>query len=117
MGSVHRLSEYSKSSTPLFFNRHELNHLLKLYSTRVMRGEWRDYAISHAPGMARFCVFKSTHEQPLFTITKIASTGRHKAMAKKGRYVVASAVKKLKQTNSLEEALKVLDNPVKLVKP
>jgi len=115
MGSVHRLAEYSKSSTPLFFNRHELNHLLKLYSTRVMRGEWRDYAISHAPGMARFCVYRSSHEQPLFTITKLGGTGKHKHAAKKGRYIVSSAVKKLKQTNSLEDALKVLDKPVKVV--
>lgn len=43
-----------------------------LYSRRVSSGEWRDYAIDHLEGMAVFSVFRNTHDQPLFSIVKLA---------------------------------------------
>ncbi|MCP4097567.1 MAG: DUF2794 domain-containing protein, partial [Planctomycetaceae bacterium] len=31
----------------VFFNRRELNEILRIYGFKVSAGEWRDYAIDH----------------------------------------------------------------------
>ena len=59
-----------RSGRALHFTRSELHQLLSLYSRRVARGEWRDYAIDQDGGLAAFSVFRHSHERPLYTITK-----------------------------------------------
>ena len=54
----------------LFFTRPELMMLMAFYSTHVIRGEWRDYALDHLDDAAVFSVFRHAHEQPLFSIVK-----------------------------------------------
>ena len=116
MSQVVRLSEYRRKASALHFTRSELNQLLGVYSTRVIKGEWRDYSIGHSPGYARFCIYRSSCEDPLFTVTKLATEGKARsAQAKKGRYVVATRHRLLKQSHSLHDALRVFDRPVKLV--
>ncbi|MFA6021181.1 MAG: DUF2794 domain-containing protein, partial [Rhodospirillales bacterium] len=45
MGKLVRLSEEKgRRREPVCFTRTEINQLLALYSRRVKRGEWRDYA-------------------------------------------------------------------------
>ncbi len=56
----------------LYFTRGELSQMLALYSSQVARGQWRDYAIDHTPGVAAFSVFRCSHEQPLFCIIKLS---------------------------------------------
>ena len=70
MTNIVRLAQIRRQHRIVFFNRRELNHLLSLYSRRVARGQWRDYALDHRPGLAIFSVFRSSAERPLFTITK-----------------------------------------------
>jgi hypothetical protein len=89
------------------FDRSELCRLLALYSQRVADGEWRDYAIDQQSGRAVFAVFRRTLERPLFTITKRGS-GRN-------RWEVASGPRKLRQTDSLDDALAVFDRALRLV--
>jgi hypothetical protein len=98
--SVVSLGDYRSRQKTLYFTRSELNQLLGLYSLHVIRGVWRDYAIDHAPGLARFSVFRHTHEAPAFTIVKIAATA-----ARPGEFIVQSGRQKLRSARSLAEAL------------
>ncbi len=116
MSQVVRLSDYRRKASALHFTRSELNQLLGVYSSRVIKGEWRDYSIGHNPGYARFCIYRSSCEDPLFTVTKLATEGKARsAQAKKGRYVVTTRHRLLSQSHSLHEALQVFNAPVKLV--
>ena len=82
----------------------------------MSRGEWRDYSIGASPGFARFCIYRSSYEEPLFTITKLATTGKAKsALAKKGRYVVSNRHRTLRQSHSLLDALQVFDTKMKVI--
>ena len=98
--SVVSLGDYRARQKPLYFTRAELNQLLGLYSLHVIRGVWRDYAIDHAPGLARFSVFRHTQEAPAYTILK---TGP--AAGRPGEFVVQSGRQKLRASRSLAEAL------------
>lgn len=116
MNQLVRLSEYRRRPAALQFTRPELDQLLRLYTSRVIKGEWRDYSIGTSPGYAQFCIHRSSQEQPLFTITKLATTGKARsAQARKGRYVVSNRHRKVTQSHSLIEALKIFEKPIKLV--
>lgn len=52
------------------FTKEELASIIALYSARVAKGEWRDYAIDHEKDVAVFSIFRHTAEHPLYTITK-----------------------------------------------
>lgn len=75
MDQIVRLSDFRHRRSRVYFTRAELSQLLSLYSSRVISGEWRDYAIDHAVGVAVFSVFRHTHDRPLFAIAKIAGRG------------------------------------------
>lgn len=116
MNQLVRISDYRRRASALFFTRLELTQLLSVYSSRVITGEWRDYAIGSTPGFAQFCIYRSSHEEPLFTITKLATKGKAKsAKARKGRYIVSTRHRTLKQSHSLLEALQVFDTALKLI--
>lgn len=83
---------------PVYFDRRDLNILLNLYSRHVARGDWRDYAIAHDPGIARFCVFRHSHETPLYTVTKRVQGGRP-------LYGLFDGIRKLRQGADLPEVL------------
>jgi hypothetical protein len=87
------------------FSHGELSLILGVYSDRVKRGEWRDYAIDCLPDMAVFSVFRSSREQPVFSISKIPS----RSFLKPSQYVVHSGKKVLKESASLSEALSVFE--------
>lgn len=103
------LAEHRRSKRQIYFDRRELNKLLSLYSRRVSRGEWRDYAIDHSPGMAVFSVFRHSHERPLFSIAKRRMPGRGTD------YIVLTGPQRLKSGASIEEVLEVLDPKVRVV--
>lgn len=111
MSAVVRLNDFRRRAPYLHFTRLELNRLLGLYASRVIRGEWRDYAIHHGADHASFMVFASSQEQPQFIISKQA----HKSKGGNSRYVVMNRATKLKQGTNLDEVLKVFDRPIKLV--
>lgn len=110
MPKVIRLADLRRQPRDIFFDRRELNQLLSLYSRRVARGEWRDYAIDHNPGMAVFSVFRHSHERPLFSIAKCAA-----GTDRSPDFVVLTGPKRLKMSKSIDEALKVLDVKLQLV--
>jgi Protein of unknown function (DUF2794) len=108
--SVVSLGDYRARQKPLYFTRSELNQLLGLYSLHVIRGVWRDYAIDHAPGLARFSVFRHTHEAPAYTIVKTAP-----AAGRPGEFILQSGRQKLRASRSLTEALDYFRSRLSLV--
>ena len=59
-----------------FFERRELDRLLRLYGRMVAAGDWRDYAIDGLNDAAVFSVFRRASEAPLYRIEKRPGAGR-----------------------------------------
>ena len=93
----------------VFFDRRELRRLLGFYSTRVMTGEWRDYAIDMRPKATVFSVFRHTAEMPLFAIVKLAYNDR------KGRYILSAGPRVLKRAHELDALIDALAAKPRLV--
>ncbi|MBL8644622.1 MAG: DUF2794 domain-containing protein [Rhodospirillaceae bacterium] len=116
MTAVVQIHDYRCKAPYLSFTRQELTSLLNLYSSRVMHGDWRDYAINHGPSMASFFIFQHSNESPLFVISKLETRGKDRmAAARQGRFVLFSRQTKLKQAHTLDDVLKVLNRTLRLV--
>ena len=67
----------SPARTPtVFFERRELDRLLRLYGRMVAAGEWRDYALGGGAEAATFSVFRRTGEAPAYSIEKRPALAR-----------------------------------------
>lgn len=88
------------------FSQAELSLILGVYGDRVKRGIWRDYAIDSVDGMAVFSVFRSSKENPAYTIAKVKTRGR----AKPSQYEIYSGNTLLAQGLSLADVLGVFDD-------
>lgn len=114
MVTVVSLSDYKNANRrfqpDICFSKRELEQLLTVYSRRVMSGEWKDYAIRHDPTMAAFLIYRNNSRQPAFTVVK------HQTGAGKTEFVVFHGRERLKRSESLKEAAKVLNRKLKLVK-
>ena len=64
------------SSGVVFFERRELERLLRLYGRMVAAGEWRDYAIDGLKDAAHSSVFRRASEQRLYRIEKRPALAR-----------------------------------------
>jgi hypothetical protein len=71
---------FDTSPTPsravTFFERPELDRLLRLYGQMVAAGHWRDYAIDGLRDAAVFSVFRRASESPLYRIEKRPALAR-----------------------------------------
>jgi hypothetical protein len=110
MSKLIRLADFRRQKRNIYFNRRELNRLLSLYSRHVARGEWRDYAIDHGPGMAVFSVFRHSQDRPLFAVAKCAD-----GLDRGPQFLVLNGQHKLKSGASIDEVLDVLDAPLRVV--
>lgn len=116
MTAVIPLMEHRRPAPFLAFTRTELHRLLGLYTSRVMRGEWRDYAIDNGPGMASFFIFRHAHETPLFVISKLETRGKARVgAARNGRFVLFSGKQKLKQAHGLDDVIDALNRILRVV--
>ncbi len=89
----------------VFFERAELNAILRLYGRMVAQGEWRDYAIDAGREAATFSVFRRTSEAPLYRIEKRPALAR-----RQGAWaVIGQGGLILKRGHELDQALKVFD--------
>ncbi|MFD2207843.1 DUF2794 domain-containing protein [Kiloniella antarctica] len=102
MTAVYYLNKNKKPSLHVTFNRSELGLLLSVYSEKVAKGEWRDYAIDLLGDCAVFSIFRHAHENPLFAVVK--STG-HKN--KYEEFTVFKGPKKLQKSRNLNEVLEL----------
>ena len=93
------------ASAVVFFERRELDLLLRLYGRQVAAGEWRDYAIAGLKECAIFSVFRRASENPLYRIEKRPSLAR-----RQGAWaVIGQGGVILKRGHELSQVLKVFD--------
>ena len=89
----------------VFFERRELERLLRLYGRMVAAGEWRDYAIAGLSDCAVFSVFRRTSEQPLYRVEKRPALAR-----KQGAWaIIGEGGMILRRGHDLEQVLRFFD--------
>ncbi|HEX7887183.1 MAG TPA: DUF2794 domain-containing protein [Phenylobacterium sp.] len=88
-----------------FFERRELERLLRLYGRMVAAGEWRDYGMDGLRDRAVFSVFRRSAEAPLYRIEKHPSLAR-----KQGEWaIVGEGGHILRRGHELEQVLRFFD--------
>lgn len=93
-------------SGPVFFERRELDAILRLYGRMVAAGEWRDYAIGGLDEAAVFAVFRRASEAPLYRIEKRPALAR-----RQGAWaVIGAGGVVLRRGHRLEDVLKIFDS-------
>ncbi len=110
MSNLIDLSEFRRRNKKqrIRFDRVELRTLLNVYSLRVARGEWKDYAVDQQGPVAVFSIFRHSYETPVFAVAKHGS-------GKGVEYLVLNGRRILKKSKSLTEALTIFDKPLHLV--
>ena len=89
----------------VFFERRELERILRLYGRMVALGEWRDYAIDGLAEAAVFSVFRRASEAPFYRIEKRPALAR-----RQGQWaVINQSGHILKRGHELEQVLKLFD--------
>jgi len=103
--------ETQRFAGPISFDRYELNKILEVYGRRVADGEWRDYAIDHLRESAVFSIFRRSSEVPLYRIVKQPRLAR-----RQGAYALIAATGAIvKRGHDLQNVLRAIDRPVRLV--
>ena len=89
----------------IFFERRELERLLRLYGRMVAAGEWRDYGMDALTDSAVFSVFRRTSEAPLYRIEKRPALAR-----KQGAWaIIGQGDHILRRGHDLEQVLRFFD--------
>ena len=92
-----------------YFLRPELQRILNVYARKVAAGEWRDYSIDHLEGRAFFSIYRSSHENPLYTIEKRLLKGNN------GWLFCLHDRRKVVKSGQLQDVLEALSKKPKLV--
>ena len=110
MSQIVRLSDVRRRRKGrVAFSRSELSQLLDIYSRRVARGDWRDYAIDLGIGMAAFSIFRHSYERPVYVVAKLVGPkGAHYAVFDQQSALV-------RQSDTLTEVLAVLRPAIRAV--
>jgi hypothetical protein len=89
----------------VFFDRREIDQLMRLYGRMVAAGEWRDYAIDGLREAAVFSVFRRTADTPLYRIEKRPALAR-----KQGAWaIIGEGGHILKRGHELAQVLRFFD--------
>ena len=93
-------------SGPVFFQRRELDLILRVYGRMVAAGEWRDYAMIGHKDVAEFAVFRRSGDAPLYRIEK-----RPALQARQGQWaVIGDGGQVLRRGRELPQVLRVFDS-------
>ena len=93
------------TTTAVFFERRELDLILRLYGRMVAAGEWKDYALETDRDHVAFCVFRRASEAPLYRIEKRPALAR-----RQGAWaVIAPGGQVLRRGQELDLVLRVFD--------
>ena len=97
--------EAQPQSGTVFFERRELDLILRVYGRMVAQGDWRDYAMVGHKDFAEFAVFRRSGDAPLYRIEK-----RPALQTRQGQWaVIGEGGQILKRGRDLAQALKVFD--------
>ncbi len=90
---------------PVFFDRRELDPILRVYGRMVAAGEWRDYAMLPGKDAAEFAVFRRSGDAPAYRIEK-----RPALQTRQGQWsVIGEGGQILKRGRDLAQVLRVFD--------
>ena len=90
---------------PVFFDRRELDPILRVYGRMVAQGEWRDYAMVGHKDFAEFAVFRRSGDAPLYRIEK-----RPALQIRQGQWaVIGEGGQILKRGRDLAQVLRIFD--------
>ena len=93
-------------SGPVFFDRRELELILRVYGRMVAAGEWRDYAMAGHRDVAEFAVFRRSGDAPAYRIEK-----RPSLRLKQGQWaVIGEGGVVLRRGRELPQVLRVFDS-------
>jgi len=93
-------------TAPVFFDRPELDLILRVYGRMVAAGEWRDYAMAGHGDVAEFAAFRRSGDAPAFRIEK-----RPALRLKQGQWaVIGEGGLVLKRGRDLAQVLRVFDS-------
>lgn len=93
-------------SGPVFFDRRELDLILRVYGRMVAAGEWRDYAIVGHGEVAEFAVFRRSGDAPAYRIEK-----RPALRLRQGQWaVIGEGGMVLRRGRELDQVLRVFDS-------
>lgn len=91
---------------PVFFDRRELDQILRVYGRMVAAGEWRDYAMIGHKDVAEFAIFRRSGDAPVYRIEK-----RPALRLKQGEWaVIGEGGVVLKRGRELPQVLRVFDS-------
>lgn len=91
---------------PVFFDRRELDQMLRVYGRMVASGEWRDYAMAGQRDFAEFAVFRRHGDAPAYRIEK-----RPALRLKQGQWaVIGEGGHVLKRGRDLAQVLRLFDS-------
>ena len=97
--------EAAPTADPVFFDRRELDPILRVYGRMVAQGEWRDYAMVGHKDFAEFAVFRRSGDAPLYRIEK-----RPALQTRQGQWaVIGEGGQILKRGRDLAQVLRVFD--------
>ena len=89
----------------VFFERRELDRILRLYGRMVAAGEWRDYGMDSLREAAVFSVFRRSAEAPLYRIEKRPALAR-----KQGAWaILGEGGQILRRGHDLDQVLRFFD--------
>ncbi len=90
----------------VFFERRELDLILRVYGRMVAQAEWRDYAMVGGKEAAEFAVFRRSGDAPAYRIEK-----RPALQTRQGQWsVIGEGGVVLKRGRELAQVLRVFDS-------
>ena len=98
-------SDPRPAASMVFFERREIDALMRLYGRMVAAGEWRDYGMAGRADSAVFSIFRHAAEAPLYRIEK-----RPDLAGKQGQWaVIGQGGMVLKRGQDLAQVLRLFD--------
>lgn len=100
------MSNDAPPGSQVFFERRELDLILRVYGRMVAQAEWRDYAMVGGREAAEFAVFRRAGDAPAYRIEK-----RPALQERQGQWsVVGEGGLVLKRGRELAQVLRVFDS-------
>jgi len=90
----------------VFFDRRELDQILRVYGRMVAAGEWRDYGVAGLSEVAVFSVFRHAAESPLYRVEKRPALAR-----RQGAWaIIGQGGQVLRRGHELNQVLRFFDS-------
>ena len=107
--SLNATKQTNKNS--LSFTKLELNRILSNYSSGVIKGYWKDYAIDQTGNISIFSIYRNSQERATFCLEK-----KRKGASQVLNFTLWHGPKVLENSTSLEKVLKRLNSLPRIIR-